>query len=133
MKNSVKLILKFLFAFGLIYWLINSGKLDLDVLGEAADDPLRMIAGFLIIILILLLATWRYFLIITDKMQKKPPFLKITKFNWIGMFFNSVLPGSVSGDIVKIFYLKELDSGLSNRFLLASVLIDRFVGLFGLI
>ncbi len=49
------------------------------------------------------------------------------------MFFNSVLPGSVSGDIVKVFYLKEIDRGLSNRFLFASVLIDRFVGLFGLI
>lgn len=133
MKNAVKTILKFAFAFGLIYWLINSGKLDLSVLGEAANDPLRMAAGFGFVLLILLLATWRYYLIITEKMENKPSFLKIAKFNWIGMFFNSVLPGSVSGDIVKVFYLKQLDKGLSNRFLFASVLIDRFVGLFGLI
>lgn len=133
MKNSVKTILKFLFAFGLIFWLVDSGKLDFKVLGEAAQDPLRMGMGFIFVLLILLLATWRYYLIITEKMEKKPSFLKIMKFNWIGMFFNSVLPGSVSGDIVKVFYLKELDKSLSNRFLFASVLIDRFVGLFGLI
>lgn len=133
MKNAIKTILKFAFAFGLIFWLINSGKLDLSILAEAASDPLRMVLGFIFILLILLLATWRYYLIITDKMEKKPSFAKITKFNWIGMFFNSVLPGSVSGDIVKVFYLKEIDKGLSNRFLFASVLIDRFVGLFGLI
>ena len=133
MKNAVKTILKFAFAFGLIFWLIDSGKLDLTVLEKAAQDPLRMITGFLIILSILLMVTWRYYLIITDKMVKKPSFLKITKFNWIGLFFNSVLPGSVSGDIVKVFYLKDLDKNLSNRFLFASVLIDRFVGLFGLI
>lgn len=133
MKNAVKTILKFAFAFGLIFWLIDSGKLDLSVLEKAAQDPLRMITGFLIILSILLMVTWRYYLIITDKMVKKPSFRKITKFNWIGLFFNSVLPGSVSGDIVKVFYLKDLDKNLSNRFLFASVLIDRFVGLFGLI
>jgi len=133
MKNAVKTILKFAFAFGLIFWLINSGKLDLSVLRDAAQDPTRMALGFAIILLILLLTTWRYYLIITDKMEKKPSFTKIAKFSWIGMFFNSVLPGSVSGDIVKVFYLKELDKNLSNRFLFASVLIDRFVGLFGLI
>lgn len=92
-----------------------------------------MVTGFGLILLVLLLATWRYYLIITDKMEVKPPFWKIAKYNWIGMFFNSVLPGSVSGDIVKVYYLKQLDKKLSNRFLLASVLIDRFVGLFGLI
>src|SRR5690554_3436841 len=106
MNNAVKTILKFAFAFGLIYWLISSGKLDLSVLGEAAKDPLRLFAGFLFTLFILLLATWRYYLIITDKMESKPPFIKIAKFNWIGIFFNSVLPGSVSGDIVKVFYLK---------------------------
>lgn len=133
MKNSVKTILKFSLAFGLVYWLLDSGKLDLKLLSEAVKDPLRMASGFLFVLGILLLSTWRYYLIITDKMVNKPSFYQIAKFNWIGMFFNSVLPGSVSGDIVKVFYLKELDKGLSNRFLLASVLIDRFVGLFGLI
>lgn len=133
MKNAIKTILKFAFAFGLIYWLINSGKLDLAVLGEALKDPMRLLCGFGFVLGILALATWRYFLVITEKMEVKPSFWKIAKFNWIGMFFNSVLPGSVSGDIVKVFYLKEMDKSLSNRFLLASVLIDRFVGLFGLI
>ena len=133
MKNSVKTILKFAFAFGLIFWLIDSGKLNLETFIQAFSNPLRMISGFLVVLFILLLATWRYYLIISEKMETNPSFLKIIKFNWIGNFFNSVLPGSVSGDIVKIFYLRELDPALSKRFLFASVLIDRFVGLFGLI
>ena len=57
MKNAVKTILKFAFAFGLIFWLIDSGKLDLTVLEKAAQDPLRMITGFLIILSILLMVT----------------------------------------------------------------------------
>tara|TARA_B100001971_G_C18268012_1_gene596267 strand:- start:23746 stop:24747 length:1002 start_codon:yes stop_codon:yes gene_type:complete len=133
MSQSIKLILKFAFAIGIIYWLIDSGKLDLKLLTVAFSEPLRLVIGFSIILLNLLLVTWRYFIIITAKMETSPPFKEIFKLNWIGIFFNSILPGSVSGDIVKVFYLKEIDKTLSNRFLLASVLIDRFVGLFGLI
>ncbi len=84
MKNAIKTILKFAFAFGLIFWLINSGKLDLAILGEAAGNPIRMVLGFLFILLILLLATWRYYLIITDKMEVKPSFAKITKLIGLG-------------------------------------------------
>jgi uncharacterized protein (TIRG00374 family) len=133
MSQAVKLILKLIFAFGIIYWLIDSGKLDLKHLAKAFEDPARMAVGFGFILVNLMLVTWRYFIIITSKMEVKPKFSLIFKLNWIGIFFNSILPGSVSGDIVKVYYLKNLDKTLSNRFLLASVLIDRFVGLFGLI
>jgi len=133
MSQYIKTILKFVFAFGIIYWLIQSGKLDLNLLAKAMKDPLRMSVGFIFILINLMLVTWRYFIIITTKMEIKPSFMHIFKLNWIGIFFNSILPGSVSGDIVKVYYLKDLDRTLSNRFLFASVLIDRFVGLFGLI
>ena len=133
MSQYIKLILKFVFAIGIITWLIQSGKLDFNLLKLALKDPTRLIIAFFILIINLFLATWRYHIIIQAKMEKVPPFKEIFKLNLIGIFFNSILPGSVSGDIVKVFYLKEMDKTLSNRFLFASVLIDRFVGLFGLI
>jgi len=132
-KNNIKILLKFVFAFGLIYWLVQSGKLDFNILAEAFQSPARLISGFLMTICVLLIVTLRYRVILDHKMTKQISFLKILKYNWIGMFFNSVLPGAVSGDIVKIFYIKEDDKELSHRFLFASILIDRFVGLFGLI
>jgi uncharacterized protein (TIRG00374 family) len=133
MKNALKLLFKFGFALGLIYWLVNSGKLDFNILNEVLKDPLRLIIAFIGLLGVLALVTLRLRLILEHKSKVKIPFLKLMKYNWIGMFFNAVLPGSVSGDIVKIFYIKDEDKSLSNRFLFATVLIDRFVGLFGLI
>jgi hypothetical protein len=49
------------------------------------------------------------------------------------MFFNAVLPGSVSGDLLKIFYIQNKYPALSKKFLLGSVVVDRVLGLFGLI
>lgn len=133
MKNALKVLLKFGFAFGLIYWLINSGKLDFNIFKEVIANPLRLSFTFIGFFFVLVLVTFRFQFILDHKMSRKISFTKILKYNWIGMFFNAVLPGSVSGDIVKIFYIKDEDSSLSNRFMFASVLIDRIVGLFGLI
>jgi len=133
MKNALKVLLKFSLAFGLIYWLINSGKLDFNIFKEVIADPIRLAFAFFGFFIVLVLVTFRFQFILDHKMSRKISFTKILKYNWIGMFFNAVLPGSVSGDIVKIFYIKDEDSSLSNRFMFASVLIDRIVGLFGLI
>lgn len=132
-NHVLKITLKFAFAIGLIFWLVNSGKLDFSVLAQAMGDPWRMLSGFALVIFVLWLGCWRYYLILIDKITVKVSFKKVAVLNWIGLFFNSVLPGNVSGDIVKIFYIKKIDPTLTKRFLLGSVLIDRFVGLFGLI
>jgi uncharacterized protein (TIRG00374 family) len=133
MKNIIKLALKFGFAFALIYWLIQSGKLNLSLLGEIFNYPGRLTLTFLGTVGVILLVALRFKLLIEHKSSFKIPFINIIKYNWIGMFFNAVLPGSVSGDLVKIFYIKQEDEKLSNQFLLGSILIDRVVGLFGLI
>ncbi len=49
------------------------------------------------------------------------------------MFFSSILPGSVSGDLVKILYVQKYDANLSKKFIFASILIDRIMGLAALI
>lgn len=133
MKNFLKTFIKFALAFALIFWLIDSGKLNLSLLVEVFKYPRRIIWALVGTIGIILIVALRYKLIIEHKSSVKIPYLKILKLNWIGMFFNAVLPGSVSGDLVKIFYIKQFDSKLSHKFLLGSIVIDRVVGLFGLI
>lgn len=133
MKNVLKLLFKFGFAFGLIYWLVDSGKLNLSLLKEIFNYPERLIFAFLGTIFVIFIVAFRYKVIIEHKASIKIPFINMIKYTWIGMFFNAVLPGSVSGDLVKIFYVKQEDSKLTNKFLIGSVLIDRVVGLFGLI
>lgn len=132
-KDNIKILIKFLFALGIIYWLVDSGKLDFGILLKTFNHPLRLASTILLILVNIFIVTWRWKYILDFKSGSKLPFWKVAKYNWIGLFFNSVLPGSVTGDIVKAFYIKNLDSKMSNRFVFGSVLIDRFVGLFGLI
>ena len=53
------------------------------------------------------------------------------KLFWLGMFYNLFLPGSITGDVYKVFLLKKTFNTSYKR-LTAAVLLDRFSGLLGL-
>ena len=131
-KKYLIIILKFLFSGAIVYWLIQSGKLDFSLITKFADSPVRLTIAFIAEIFIFMVMTFRYLLIIrmrSDQLGYAPLF----KYNWIAQFFNAVLPGSVTGDLIKVFYLNKEDPKLSKPFLFGSIVIDRFTGLFGLI
>lgn len=137
MEKMLKRVLinsfKVSFAGGLIYWLVQSGKIDMELVKESFKSPL-----FVALIVFLMLfdhgiVALRWRIILQFKATEKLNIVRIFLANWIGIFFNSVLPGAVTGDIIKIFYVKNEDKNLSKKFLLASVFLDRLVGLFGLI
>lgn len=127
--NTIKLLI----AAGLIYWLLQSGKLDLSLLSDLTQFPLAIIIACLLQFLNYLLCSWRWKLIISSRSNIFMPLWDIVKINWIGQFFSSVLPGSVSGDLIKLFYIQSMDKELSKKFVFASILIDRVMGLSGLI
>lgn len=126
-------ITKILIAGGLIVWLLKSGKLDLSLLKNLALFPLAVSLACLLQLINYLLVSWRWRLIISSRSSQKMSLKDILKINWIGQFFSSVLPGSVSGDLVKLFYIQSIDPTLSKKFVFASILIDRVMGLSGLI
>ena len=43
------------------------------------------------------------------------------------------LPGVVTGDVVKLLYVKDMHKNFSKTYLLTSVFIDRIIGLCGLL
>ena len=72
-----------------------------------------------------LAARWRIFL----KAQGIDlPFATIFSLTWAGQFFNSVLPGSTGGDVIKIYQLCRLapDRKAAGA---ATVVVDRLVAL----
>lgn len=132
MKKIITPLLKIILAFGIIYWLITSGKLDFNLLGLAFADKTRFFTSIALFIFVLFLVTYRYTLILRTR-SNQIKMSKIFSLNWIGIFFNAVLPGSVSGDFLKIFYIGSHYPELSKKFLLGSIVVDRILGLFGLI
>ncbi|MBP9681275.1 MAG: flippase-like domain-containing protein [Bacteriovorax sp.] len=129
----IKTLLKFLLAITLIVWLLTSGKLDFSLIRKAfTTGPQWLMALFLFFIQVAI-CSFRYKLLLETKSKINLQYLKILRLNYIGVFFSSVLPGAVTGDLIKLIYVKKLDDHFSNTFLVSITLLDRIMGLTALL
>jgi uncharacterized membrane protein YbhN (UPF0104 family) len=127
------ILVKFFFAGGLLFWLIQKGELDFSLVSQIVDEYTAIFLLALLLITFSAIGTafrWKQLLEIK---AKNLPSLSIIKLNWIGLFFSSLLPGAVTGDLIKAFYAKNLDSVLTKTYLLVATLMDRVLGLTALI
>lgn len=126
-------LLKLAIAAGLIIWLANSGKLDFSLVAKLSQYPgaLALAVVFSVINFWLISLRWRS--ILSARTTNHIPILGLLRITWIGQFFSSVLPGSMSGDLIKVLYVQKFDRQFSKKFIFASILIDRMMGLCGLI
>ncbi|MDC1175342.1 lysylphosphatidylglycerol synthase transmembrane domain-containing protein [Bacteriovoracaceae bacterium] len=131
--KHIKTLLKFSFAIGIIVYLIRSGRLDFSLITKSFQSGWGWLicAGILFSIDCLSSFRWRW--ILKTNSQNPLPIKKVIGVTYIGLFFNSFLPGAVTGDLIKLVYAKDLDKSLSKTFLVTSVLIDRIFGLIGLL
>ena len=117
----------------ILVYLVKSGRLNFEKLMLFKDAPeiLAMMIGVLILVVVPM-ATFRWWLLLRAiGVQVKPK--QIFILTWIGNFFNMTLPGAVTGDVVKGYYVikAQQEEGRTRAFM--TLLIDRFVGLFGLV
>ncbi len=117
----------------LIGWLLNSGKLDFKLLASLKQHPGAVFLAMFLSLFNFWLISFRWKTILKARSTTDIPLLGMLKITWIGQFFSSVLPGSVSGDLVKILYVQKYEASFSKKFLFASIFIDRLLGLAGLI
>ncbi len=133
LKTLITTFLKLAVAFALIYWLLKSGKLDLALIAELGKNPMGVLIAVLLAMTNIWIISVRWRGILEARNSVHIPLLGLVRANWIGQFFSSVLPGSVTGDLIKIIYIQEYDQNLSKKFVFATILIDRVMGLCGLI
>lgn len=133
LKTFILTTLKILVAAGLIGWLLQSGKLDFSLLKDLLAHPAAIVFAAALAIFNFLLISYRWKNILTARSSSHIPVTGIFWITWIGQFFSSVLPGSVSGDLVKLLYVQKYDSTFSKKFIFATILIDRIIGLAALI
>jgi len=117
----------------ILVYLVQSGRLNFEKLMLFKDAPeiLAMMIGVLVLVVVPM-TTFRWWLLLRAiGVQVKPKQTFI--LTWIGNFFNTTLPGAVTGDVVKGYYVikAQQEEGRTRAFM--TLLIDRFVGLFGLI
>ena len=129
-----KTLLKFGFAAAILVWLINKGELDLSLIETVLTQyPLRVFLAISLILFSAIGTSFRWKLLLEVKSQGKLPGKKIVGLTWIGLLFSSILPGAVTGDVLKVVYARDLDPTLSKTYLITSALMDRIIGLLGLL
>jgi hypothetical protein len=129
----IKNLLKFLFAGGIIYWLLQSGKLDLSLINKSLETPGTLTLCLFLLFVQLLLGSQRWRLLLSIQAKNTLNYFKVLMICWIGLFFNIFLPGAVTGDLIKLVYIKDLDKSFTKTFLVSSALIDRVLGFAALI
>jgi hypothetical protein len=130
----IKLFAKFILSGSLIYWLINTKKLDLSLIKSLVSDHLSVLfIGCMCIISSAIFSAYRWRFLLETKTMKKISIFNTLRLTWIGIFFSSFLPGAITGDLVKIAYAKNIHPKLTKTFLLTSALMDRVLGLIGLL
>ncbi|MBK7963043.1 MAG: flippase-like domain-containing protein [Bdellovibrionales bacterium] len=126
----LKTALKIGFAVGLIWWIVSTGKLDLEGLKKLLS-PNFVLVGMSLVFLSIFAGSERWRRILVSQNLKLSSF-EVLKLTFIGTFFNFAMPGGVGGDVIKAYYLA---SGRPKAKVAAvtSVAMDRILGLYSMI
>ncbi|MCB0340736.1 MAG: flippase-like domain-containing protein [Pseudobdellovibrionaceae bacterium] len=133
MKQKLKAIaspLKFLVAFALIYWLVDRGLLNFDLIQKALQ-PEYLFVGVLLLGFNIFIVTVRWWVLLRGR-GLNLSLREAVPLQFIGMFFNFALPGSVSGDLVKGYILVK-ENPNKKMAAASTVLMDRVIGLYAMI
>ena len=132
-NKVVKFFLKLSLTLGIIFFLVQSGRLNFNRLLLFLDSPLVLFTLlFVLIVIIIPLTAFRWWMLLRA-IQIKLPIQRSYILTWIGNFFNATLPGAVTGDLIKGYYLVKLDRKEGKTKAWMTLIIDRATGLFGLI
>lgn len=122
--------LKLIVAGGLIYWLIDSGLLDLSPL-LSAPLSFAFFLGPVALVLSLLLGAWRWSVLLHVH-HPHIPLRDVIVWLWIGEFFAAFTPGGGGGEVARAYYIfRNTEEGRIAA--LSTVVLDRAIGLYSLL
>ncbi|MBI4042651.1 MAG: flippase-like domain-containing protein [Deltaproteobacteria bacterium] len=120
--------LKFILAIGVVAYLIKTERLDLKAVSLIFASPFWLTSALFLIGINIACNTVRWHLLLRGQ-GSRLPLRETVRVNFIGLFFNTFLPGAVTGDLVKAFYIARADGGTTAKTrLFTSIALDRFIG-----
>jgi len=129
--GAVKGVLKYLIGFGLLGYVIYKYRVDLERLLQQPPNWWYMLAVAGIVVGCMTLQYTRWFILVRAlDLPFKPR--DAVRLGLVGTFYNTFLPGSVGGDLVKAYYIAQ-GQPTRRAAAVATVMADRLLGLFGLI
>lgn len=130
MRRWILIPIKILLAGGLIYWLIDSGRLSFKPLLDDPGNPMHLV-GFFCLMMVLIICTLRWKWLLRAQGQQQP-YRQLIMWNWIAYFFGIILPGSAGIELTRGYYLmKNTPEGKIAA--LSTLVMDRVFGLLSLL
>ena len=115
-------------------WLITMINWDEAFQTMKEGSPFYFFLAFIAIQLTVLTSIWKWKMLIESSEKKRSgyqaPSNYLAKLYYMGLFFNNFMPGSVGGDVIRIYYLGKKTSVATAT---ASVLFERITAGFALI
>jgi uncharacterized membrane protein YbhN (UPF0104 family) len=131
-KRHLWLGLKVAVVAALIWWLVQSGRLEFRQLRVFYDEPRIFIFNFVLwLVFYVLLGALRWHTLLRG-LDLQISYWRTARLQLIGFFFNTAMPGAVGGDVVKAFYVIREQETRAKTPALLTVLLDRVIGLSGL-
>ena len=128
MKSRIVLLVKIVVASGLLYYLLQSGKIDLGRLVDRLNDPrgwgwVALAQALVLAMLFFAAIRWNLLLRAQGIVYS---FREVFSLGMIGFFFNQFVPGSTGGDLVKAYYVSVEHSELRAAGV-TTVFLDRVI------
>ncbi|MBI4822739.1 MAG: flippase-like domain-containing protein [Nitrospirae bacterium] len=122
LKKILFFLLKLSISACLLYFALSRAGVEKVFSLLRGINPIMFLSGVLIYIVVLMIAALRWRILLIEPL----PIGKVFSLYFIGAFFNTLLPGIVGGDVMKIYYLyKETGKGTQT---FASIFMDRYIG-----
>ncbi|MBI5496767.1 MAG: flippase-like domain-containing protein [Deltaproteobacteria bacterium] len=116
----------------LLYYLAQKGFLSWEEISGAYGDGLGWaVGGHVLLTSATILSIWRWQIVLRAQ-DIVLPFRRTLALGFIGNFFNVALPGAVTGDLVKAYYIGQDVEGRRAR-AFGAIFFDRVLGLASLI
>ncbi len=127
--KKIKLLIKILFIIFAFFWIFHKIPLN-EFKNIKIQNPLFLILAFIFYNLSQIISTKRIDTYLKN-IQINMKFKKQLILYYLGMFYNTLLPGGIGGDAYKAFkYQKEFKTGYKK--IIKALLVDRLSGLFAI-
>ncbi|MCL6570897.1 MAG: flippase-like domain-containing protein [Bacillus sp. (in: Bacteria)] len=106
------LIIRVLGSTGLMLWILNKIEWSKIIEVAKAGSIVYFIAAAFAIQLTVATSIWKWKMLVDSSLNQDEKgdasVIKLGRFYYIGLFFNNFLPGSVGGDVVRVYYLGRI-------------------------
>ncbi len=132
LRTYLPLMIKIAVSLGLIGYLLF---IQIDNIGDiraavSQADPALLALAFALNVIGYLVCSWRWQLLL--RAQKfAVPLIELIRAYTIGIFFNSFLPGVMSGDLMRAMDISDRVPSYTRSFLI--LFVERLTGMFGLL